>query len=189
MSSIFTNGLRLLEPDLFSIIIPFVLIFTLTFATLLKAGIFAKKSHNVVIALCLALIVIAPHVFHPGGPQDIIAPAMNAIAQVGYVLVAILLLMVVLGIFGAKMVLGEQGSMYLTFAAFLIVVGIFVNSLNPYMFGFNIYNFLSPSTVQIIFAILLFGLIVWFITRETTPANQPNAFTQILDDFKKSFKN
>lgn len=153
------------------VIIPFLLIFTIVFATLTKARILgggaAAKKYNVIFALSIALLTVIPHVtgrYPPG--KDVIEIINSAVPQVSIVAIAIIMFLVLIGIFGAETRWwgGSLGGL-IAIGAFVAVIFIFGNALG--WWGVNAPSFFrDPATQGLIVIILVFGLIVWFVTAE-----------------------
>lgn len=160
---------------LLDVILPFFLIFTLVFAVLQKSKILKGESevlmkrYNVVIALVMALAIVIPHVTrsYPGrSPVDIIN---SALPQVSVILVAILMFLLLLGIFGAQYNIGDNSAggivtilaLGSVFTIFGVSAGWFDGRL-PYWLDF----LRDPQLQSLIIVILVFGLIIKFITYE-----------------------
>ena len=110
----FQEGLIQLEYlGVLDVIVPFILIFTIVFAVLQKTKILGthevggkevpRKNFNAVIALVMALAAIIPHVMgtYPEG-SDVIQIMNDALPNISVVLVAIIMLLLIIGVFGNK---------------------------------------------------------------------------------------
>ena len=159
----------------FDVLIPFILIFTILYAILQKVQIFGKdesKKYNVVIALVIGLIAIVPHITGTY-PQnfDIVNMMNSALPQIALVLIGVLLLMIFMGFVGGKQ---ELGSGFMTLIALIgvaAIVLIFARALYPESTPWWLSFLDNPSLQMLIVVVVIFGLIVWFVTKEkpTTP--------------------
>lgn len=176
---------RLDAMGLTDVMLPFLLIFSIVFAVLNKAKIFGKDKKNidVIVALVIALLVVIPHVtgaYPPGG--DVVEIMNNAIPHVSIVIIGIVMLLIMIGVFGVNIDLAGSslGGMVALFAA-LVVFFIFGRSAG--WFGGNIPPWLgflnNPDTIALIVVLLVFGIIVAFVTGE----DEGNAGKGIMDFF------
>jgi len=151
----------------------------LVFAVLQKTKILGdKKNFNVVIALIVGLSVVIPHVVGGYPPEADVVNIINIIIpQISLVAVALLMLLLLVGIFQPAWV-SKSIAGVLAFISVVAVVIIFGGALEWWESGW-IYYF-GEETISLIVAILVFGIIIWFITREPgKPA----------DKLGKTFKN
>ncbi|MCK4589784.1 MAG: hypothetical protein KAT77_05030 [Nanoarchaeota archaeon] len=152
---------------IFDVVLPFLLIFTLIFAVLQRIKLFGdyKKSINVVIALIMAILTVVPHVTgnYPGNYDPIVI--INVLLpSVSVLAVVIILVLFLWGMFGGEW----SGSSLpgIVMLVILLIVG--------YIFGATVGWWQAPSQTfggwwggnlsNLIIIILVFGLIVWFIT-------------------------
>jgi len=169
-----TNGLfsfpRLFESleylGLMDALLPFLLIFTLVFAILQKTQILGKgrKNFNVVIALVVALSVVIPHVLgtYPSG-FDVVDIINTMLPQVSLILVAILLLLLMIGIFAGATTIPT----WIAAICFLLMLFIFIGS-TEWLYGLDwLYDIFGSEAISLLIIILVFGIIVWFITAES----------------------
>jgi len=148
----------------------FFLVFTIIFAVLQKSEILGsgdeKRKYNVVVALVLGLIVIIPHVLglYPPG-SNIVEIINNSIPSVSVIVVAIIMLLLIIGVFGNKLTLGSNTiSGWIAVIAFLIVVYIF-GAAAGWFSGAEWMNAISDDTWALIIIILIFAILIWFITK------------------------
>ncbi len=179
----YTDLVTVLESfELTDILLPFVLFFTIIYAVLQKSKILGedKKNFNVIVALVISLMMVIPHVVGRYPSQyDPINIINNALPSIAIVIVAIILFFVLIGLFGAKAPFGGSSfGGFVAIIAFLFVLIVFLNAAGLLGSG-RIYNvpiigpFLAdPATQSLVVTILVFGLIVWFITREPKPVGQ-----------------
>ncbi|MBI2576349.1 hypothetical protein HYV84_03975 [Candidatus Woesearchaeota archaeon] len=150
------------------VMLPFLLIFVVIFAILQKAKIFGdeKKKFNLVFALVVALLVVVPHVLNVYPPQaDVVEIINKALPQISIFAVAIVMLLILIGLFGgeAKWASGSLSG-WVAIIAFLVVLIIFGNAAGWWTTWSWLDTFLGQETVAIIVMILVFAIIVWWIT-------------------------
>ncbi len=176
--SFFENALRSLENiGLVDVILPFILIFTLVFAVLQKAKILGKepdgrpkKNFNVIVSLVMALAVVIPHVTGSYGRFDIVEIINGALPNISLIIVAILMVLLLIGVFGKELDISKHSfGGWIVLAAFIIVIYIFATQAGwtglPSWLGF----LRDPSTQAAVITILVFGIVIWFITKEDKP--------------------
>jgi Kef-type K+ transport system membrane component KefB len=161
---------QLKESGIADILLPFILIFTLIFAVLQKSHILGKdkKNYNVIVALVMGLAVVIPHVTgsYPVG-RDVVDILNNALPNVSLVVVVILMVLLVVGVFGFNINLaGSSLGGWIALLAAIIVVYIFGSAAEWYDYPPWLYWLQDPSTQTFIIVILIFAIIIWFVTRE-----------------------
>jgi hypothetical protein len=200
---------RLNEIGSLDVALPFLLIFTIIFAALQKTGILGTKEgteaeksgkrYNIVVALVIALLIVIPHVvYHDGditngrlggalmGLPDVVEIINNALPAISVWIVGILMLLLILGLFGAKFgVLDTPISTWVTGAAVIIVAYIFAASagyVRQLPGPLKILH--EPSNQAALIIILVFAIIIWFVVREPAqPDSEKSPFEQALDKF------
>ncbi len=168
------QGVLYLESlGLTDVLLPFILIFTIVFAILQKTEILgaSKKNLNVIISLVLALGVIIPHITGAYPPNaDIVEIVNKALPNISLVLVAILMVLLLIGIFGWS--IGGEGTPFsgvIALLAFIAVIYIFGAAANFWRIPSWLNVLERPDTQALVVVIFIFGLIVWFITKEEEP--------------------
>lgn len=178
----FTGAIQTLEYlGITDVLLPFLLIFTLVYAVMQKTKILGEdkeskplKNFNLVIALVMALAAIIPHVTgtYPAN-ADVVSIINNALPNVSLVMVAILMLLIIIGVFGANVKIANTSfGGFIVILAIIAVVVIFGSAaewynLPPWL------QFLNNSDTQaLIVVLLIFGVIIWFITKEDSPASE-----------------
>ncbi len=188
----FSNVIYTLESwGLTDVILPFILIFTVVFAIMQKVKPLGKdgertKPFNVVISLVMALSVVIPHVlgYYPAD-ADIVNIINSALPQVSIVLVAILMVMLIVGLFGGKAEWGGSLSGWVAFGAALLVLYIFGRSAGWFQYLPNwLYWLDNPDTQAMLIVIAVFAIIIWYITKDEVPADQKG---KAVKDFSKSW--
>ena len=156
---------------LFDFLLPFLLVFTIVFAVLQKMKLFGEntKNFNVIIALVLGLLFVAPHIAgtYPGG-YDPVQVLNEALPSVSLVAVAAIMLLLLLGIFGRD--LGESLMPVIAVVAIGFVIYIFgaTSALNLWASPSTTFgSWWTDEITELLVIILVFGLVVWFITRDS----------------------
>jgi len=162
------------------VLLPFVLVFTIVFAVLQKTEILGKgkKNFNVIIALAMAFAVIIPHITHRYPPgSDIVIIMNNALPNVSIILVAVIMLLLLVGIWGSGVdFAGKSVSSWIVLLSVLAVVFIFgsaagwFGSLPRWLWWIR-----DPDTQALVIIILVFGIIINFITKEDKEDDQKKA--------------
>jgi hypothetical protein len=165
------------------VMLPFLLIFVIIFALMAKARILGedKKKYNLVVALVIALLVVIPHVLNiypPGG--DVVDIMNRALPQVSLIAVAIIMLLILIGLFGGEAKwMGSSLSGWIAIVAFIIILIIFGGAAGWWGTWGWFYNLFGAETVAIIVMILIFAVIVWWITRGEGKETESNALANI----------
>jgi len=148
------------------VILPFILVFTVVFAVLQKAKIFGEQSkkYNVIFSLVVGLLVVIPHVtgrYPPGA--DVVNIINQAIPSVSVLVIAIIMFLVLVGIFFEPKKGGWVPALVLL-ASIVAIIWIFGKAAG-WWFGAPFW--LSDPDVQaLVVMILVFGIVIWFITAE-----------------------
>lgn len=193
MAGIFERGLLQLESmGLADVLLPFLLIFTVVFAVMHKTKILGadKKNFNIIIALVMALAVVIPHVLgkYPPG-ADVVDIINTALPNVSLVAVAVIMVLLLVGLFGGESNWGGSNfAGIVAIAAFIVVGWIFYAAANPasgpasWMPAF----LQDPDTQALLLIIAVFGLVIWFITKEPSTRDTPGwRMGEMLKDFFK----
>lgn len=175
---IFQDGLiQLEELGVLDVIVPFILVFTIVFAVLQKTKVLGtevdgktpKKNFNAVIALVMALGVIIPHVTgtYPDG-SDVVTIINNALPNVSAVLIAVVMMLLMIGVFG-----GEVNFAGTSVAGWAVAfaVGATVIIFGSAAQWWNLPDWLSflndSDTQALIFVVLIFGLLISWIMSDS----------------------
>jgi hypothetical protein len=152
------------------VLIPFILVFTIVFAVLQKTKILGdgKKNYNVMVALVMALAVVIPHIVgrYPFNfdPVNVIN---QALPQVSIILVAIIMLLLIIGVFGSELEFaGTSFSGWIVLLAIVAVVLIFGSAVGWFPLPLYLSFLYNPELQALIVMILVFGIIIWFITKD-----------------------
>ncbi|MBW2981088.1 hypothetical protein KY360_06755 [Candidatus Woesearchaeota archaeon] len=174
------------------VMLPFLLIFVIIFAVLEKSKLFGEEKRNIntVIALVFSLLVVIPHVTnrYPAG-MDVVDILNTALPAVSIVVVAILMLLVLIGIFGhEKVFLGMTAPGWITFVSIMIILLIFGNAAGWWGSGWEVWlnRYFGSDAIAIIIMLLVFGVIIAWITGEGS-REQVGAWKRMGVDFSKLF--
>ena len=159
-------------------LLPFILVFTIVYAILQKIEIFGKeaKNFNVVISLVIGLLFVIPHISgaYPLGydPVDVINQALPSVSLLA---IAIVMVLIIMGLVAPDMKFAKGLSGLLTLFALLFVGYIFGASLGFWQGPYDIFYWWSSDITELLIIILIFGLIVGFITSDPNPNDRGSA--------------
>ncbi len=152
-----------------SVLLPFLLVFTIVFATLRQSKILGdEKKFHLIIAMVMAFAVVIPHVLgrYPPG-RDIVVMINSALPQVSIVLVAILMVLIMLGMFAPDIdILGSNLGGWAVILSIGAVFVIFGNAAGWFQLPGWLNFMRDTATRSLIIIILIFGIIIAFITSE-----------------------
>jgi hypothetical protein len=183
---------RLLEGYGFTdALLPFLLIFTIVFAVLQKTNIMGKdkKNFNVILALVMALTAVIPHVTdsYPYG-YDVIDIINQSLPQVSLLAVAAIMLMLLIGLFGAESKwMGGSLSGWMAIISFIFIVLIFGGAAGWWTDITDYIEWMDDDTVALIIMILIFGVIIWYVTKPDSKGETQRKFGGFIEDFGKLF--
>lgn len=187
----FPEMIRLLESyGISDVLLPFILIFTIVFAVMQKTKLLGdgRKNYNVVIALVMALGVVIPHILgsYPNPDYDVVNIMNKALPQVSIILVAVLMVLIIIGLFGANIQLaGTTMGGWFTLIALILIGIIFGNAAGWFDAGWLDRLIPDSDTRNLIVIILVFGIIIFFITKDTPDSNKKGFFQNIGDELGK----
>ncbi len=173
--SYFVEMLTTLENlGLLDVLLPFMLIFTIAFAVLQKSKILGQdsKNFNTVISFVLALAAVIPHVmgYYPYG-KDVVEIINSALPNISLLMIASMMVLLLIGVFGSDInIMGSPLEGIVVLFAVIAVAWTFLSSAG--LVG-RIPFLEDPQTRSLLIAILIFGLVVWFITKEDQPEKKP----------------
>ena len=174
------------------VMLPFLLVFTIVFAVLEKIKILGeeKRNLNVVVSLVLALSVVIPHVTNSYpinfDPVDIINGALPAVS---ILVVAIMMLLILIGVFAHdKLFLGLTAPGWIGLFSVLAIIFIFGSSAGWWDSGVtnSLEDFFGEDAIAIVIMILVFGIIIAFITGEGK-GEKVGALERLGFNFKELF--
>jgi lysylphosphatidylglycerol synthetase-like protein (DUF2156 family) len=162
--------------ELMDVLIPFALIASVTY--FVAAKMFGdKKNIAIVFTLSVTLLAVVPHVLrlYPSG-WDVITIINTSAPQVILIIIAIFLAMLLVGAFtrGTKFDLSFMTGNIPAWTALIIVLIVFAAAVYPSGLPVTLSFLADPAFYSTIIAVLVFGLIVWFITSggETRPPSE-----------------
>lgn len=173
------------------VLLPFLLIFTIVFAVLQKTEVLGKgkKNFNVMVALVMGLAVVFPHVLgtYPPGADPVLV-INSVLPDVALWLVGILMLLLLIGLMGGEVKwLGSSISGWFAIIGIIIVSVIFAKAVG---WVGNLPNWLSwledPDTQAFLVIIIVFGILIWFITKDDTE-KKSNILGEVTEGIGKMF--
>jgi len=178
--------------DIIEFLVPFLLVFTIVYAVLQKTKILGdgRKNYNVIIALVMGLAVVVPHFTGMYTSFDPVYVINSSLPQVSIILVAIVMVLLIIGVFGNEFdIAGTSLAGWVALVAIIIVALIFGSSVGwfslPMWLGFLAIN---PDLQALIVMILIFAVIIWFITKEPKDKAKKSALGSVFEDFGKAVK-
>jgi len=195
---------RLQEWGVLDVILPFILVFTVIYAFLIKTKVLGEPSEakrfNTIVALVFGALVVLPHVLYGGmaadgrlsGPlqgfPDVVDIINNSLPAVAAWIIGIMLLMLMIGMFGGE-AFKEMKKPLSTLAVLLsggVVLYIFLRSagiLDRPLGGF-LERMVSGTSGAGLIIILVFGIIIWYVmSDEKTAAEKANPKPGIFDEW------
>jgi hypothetical protein len=165
---------------LLDVLLPFLLIFTIAFAVLQKSKILGEraKNFNTMVSFVLAMAAIIPHVIHKG--PDVVVIINTALPNVSVLMIASMMVLLLIGVFGPDVnLLGSPLQGIIVLFAVIAVGYTFLSSAGLVQ---NIPFLADPETRSLIISILVFGIIVWFITKEEDKMNDRKPVRETLNN-------
>lgn len=173
------------------VLLPFLLVFTLIFAMMQKTRLLGekKKNLNVVIALIFGLLVVIPHVTGTYrtnyDPVDIIN---NAIPGISLVVIAILMLLLLVGLFGGEAkFFGMAFRGWVVLFSVIAVLWIFGSSAGWWLGWSWVNNLFGSDAIAIIIILVVFGLIIVFVTGGEGEREERTRMGRFSEDLKNIF--
>jgi len=153
-------------------ILPFILVFTITYAVLHKSRLFganASDKFNVVIALVMGLLFVVPHLTgnYPLG-YDPVEIMNSSLPHISLVSVVVIMVMLLLGIFGQKF--SSAFNPFIVIISLGFVIFIFGSSLDLWSSPQDVFSWWNDELTELIIIVLIFGLVIWFITKGDKPS-------------------
>lgn len=173
----FQQVFRMLQQwGLLDVILPFTLIFTIIYTALKNFGPdnFVKGQDKVllVISLSISLLMVVPHIVSPS-PTDMIATINRALPEIGLVIVAIVLVLIMTNVLGKPTQPAWLNTHVVPWLSIVIIAVIFYRALFPYHkpnwfpWIYPWLNFLSDPALQaLVIVLLVFGLVVMLVVKD-----------------------
>ena len=167
-------------------LLPFLLVFTIIYAVLSKTKILGgeeKKQFNIIVALVLALLFVVPHMLgtYPLG-YDPVAVLNATLPSISLVAVAAIMLLLLMGVFGTDF--SKAAAPFIAVIAILFVIYIFGASLSIWRGPYDIFYWWTTDVTELLIVLIVFGLIVYFITKEPTKTSG----NRVVESFGKLFE-
>ena len=169
-------------------LLPFILVFTIVFAVMQKTHILGdRKNFNVIIALVLGLLFVVPHITnsYPLG-YDPVKVMNETLPSISLVAVAAIMILLLMGIFGQRF--SQTGAPIIALISLGFVVYIFGASLNLWRGPYDVFSWWTPQTTELLIVVLIFGLVVWFITKEPNSGSGLETMKKIGAGVKSIFE-
>ena len=185
------------------VIMPFILVFTIIFAVLQKTRILGRtedglprKNFNTIIALVMGLAVIIPHVtgtssYYGVGVVDVVDIINTALPNVALVAVIIIMILITIGVFGREFDIGDGYGGVFVVLAFLVVGFIFAASAGWFQAGTLpqwLYFVYDSQFQALVVALLVFGVLIYFITKEDKTKEQKGKDKNFFTEMNKMIK-
>ncbi|MBT4022726.1 hypothetical protein HN789_06800 [archaeon] len=169
---------------LLDVLLPFLLIFTITFAVLQKSKILGDggRRFNIIIAFVLAMSSIIPHIIGRG--PDVVIVINKALPNVSVLMVASMMVLLLIGVFGKDVNIAGSGlegwvvifSIIAVAYTFLVSSGLLARP--PGWLSWIV----DPHTRSLLVSILVFGIIVWFITKDEKPEEKRRTLNETVKE-------
>ncbi|MBD3209715.1 hypothetical protein GF367_04865 [Candidatus Woesearchaeota archaeon] len=202
---------QLYEIGILDILLPFILIFTVIFAIMQRTKILGKdeegkpmKNFNVVIALVMSLAAVIPHVLWgemsgygvrctrhlSNGFLDVVCVINNALPNVSLIVVAVLMFLIIIGIWGKEVDIGGTTlggiATVLSIIAIIVIFALaagWMGTLPRWLYWLH-----DQQTQALVVVILVFGLIIKFIVGpgENKDDKKSNAFKDFSNILKST---
>ena len=149
-------------------LLPFILVFTIIFAVSKAVPVLnEKKQFRVIISLVLALMFVVPHIigYYPLG-YDPVAVMNATLPSISLVAVASVMLLLLMGLFGTGF--AGEAKPWIAIIALGFVAYIFGAALGFWIGPYDAFSWWSPEITELMIILLVFGLIIWFVTKDDT---------------------
>jgi hypothetical protein len=172
------------------VMLPFLLIFTIMFAMLQKTRVLGegKKNYNIAVAIVFALLVVIPHVTnsYPAG-TDIVEMLNKALPSVSVVIIAIVMLLILIGIFGGQAQWKGPVAGWVAIICFIVILVIFGAAAGWWLNWSWFTGIFGEQTIALIIVLLIFGIVIAFITadekKDKAGVSSLNKFSEGIRDF------
>ena len=179
----------LVDWGLVDVLLPFLLIFAIIFAIMQKTKIFGdRKNINVIVALVIGLLTVIPHVTgtYPAG-MDVVEIMNASLPSVSLVIVGVIMLLILIGIFGGEArMFGMAAPTWIAVISIVVILFIFGGAAG-WWGGYGwAEGFFGSDAIAIIVMLLIFGIIISFITSADTKEDV-STMRRFGVDFNKLF--
>ena len=184
MTNILERAIFTLGQDFVYIVLIFILLFTVIFAVLQKIKLFGdnSKKFNMAIAFVMALVPVFQHYLFRGSQPTAVEVIAGVIPDISILIVAVVMLLILIGVFGANINLGKNKASGWVMA--LAIISVFVVFASQYGLGwYSLPYWISQDVIIIAVALLIFGIIVAFVTSDDDP--KKSVFEELGELIKK----
>lgn len=152
-----------------SLLLIFLLIFTVIFAIMEKTRILGeKKSYNVVVAMVIGLLVVlADYYGWYAGYKSPINVIREALPAVSLVILAVIALLILVGVWGVETEWDKANKLTggIVIVSALVILYIF-GAAAEWWHGWDwLYRIFGSDALSVVIMLLVFGLVIFFITR------------------------
>jgi len=172
-----------------SLLLIFLLIFTVVFAIMEKTKILGeRKSYNVVVALVIGLLVVlADYYGWYAGYTSPINVIRQALPAVSLVILAVIALLILVGVWGVQTEWEAANKLTgaIVIISALVVLYIF-GAAAEWWHGWDwLYRIFGSDALSVLIMILVFALVIYFITRGERETRGEGALRSFGNLFKK----
>jgi hypothetical protein len=167
------------------VLLPFLLLFTIAYAVLQKSKILGEHSHrfNTIVSLVLSMAAVIPHVMNPGSPTDVVIIINKALPNVSLLMIAAMMTLLLIGVFGSDV--NVAGTPLAGIVVLFSIIAVGYTFLASAGWVKDIPYLTDPQTRSMLVAVLVFGIIVWFITSEPGAKDQQSGFSKFFEGMGK----
>ncbi|MBS3156998.1 hypothetical protein J4442_02380 [Candidatus Woesearchaeota archaeon] len=159
----------------FDIILPFLLVFAITFAILDKIKLFGeKKNINTIIAIILAFFLILQ--------QDFVFLLQGVLPRVSMLMVTLIMILLVAGTFGFS----EFGEGWKSLSVIVAIVGVIWAIGASSNWDIPAFDLLTDQDIAILLILGVFVLVIWFVVKEPSKTGE-GGIIKGLRDFNNFF--
>ena len=180
--------------DLPSLLV-FLLIFAVIFAILEKTKLMgeSKKNINILLAFVISLLAVIPHFYgyySQYGVIDIVDVISSALPSVSLVVVAIISMLILIGLFAHdRIYAGLSAPGWIALFSFITIFLIFGSATGKFWPEFNdsMTDLFGQDALSVVIMILVFGIVIAFITRDSSKDSKIGAMEGLGFHLNKLF--
>ncbi len=159
----------------FDIILPFLLVFAITFAILDKIKLFGdKRNINAIIAIILAFFLILQ--------QDLVFLLQGVLPRVSMLMVTLIMVLLIAGTFGFS----EFGEGWKSLSVIVAIIGVIWAIGASSNWDIPAFDLLTDQDIAILLILGVFVLVIWFVVKEPSTPGQ-GGFVKGFKDFNNFF--
>ncbi len=173
-------------------LLPFLLVFTISYAILQKIQLLGPadkhgKKYHLIVALALGMAFVVPHIMgtYPLG-YDPVQVMNETLPSISLVSISAIMLLLLMGIFGTRF--SQAASPIIAIAAIGFIIYIFGASLGFWNGPYEVFGWWSAETTELMIVLLVFGLVVWFITKDPNTASTSDGLKSVWGGISKLFE-